>query len=140
DFDLFELNRSIYTFETICKEEKTLFLKDKRKTIFVNIHGDRTGIMEETADLLDFFKTGKPMDAFTEGLQKQVEEIRSDDEWRDNYMTLEMKLDQRFEDGEKIGMETLTNVVLRLRKGESVEQLRKEGIEEEVIEKALIIL
>ena len=67
-------------------------------------------------------------------------------------MTLEMKLDQRFEDGEKIGMErgmkrgmergmkrgmeTLTNVVLRLRKGESVEQLRKEGIEEEVIEKA----
>ncbi len=59
-------------------------------------------------------------------------------------MTLEMKLDQRFEDGEKIGMErgieTLTNVVLRLRKGESVEQLRKEGIEEEVLEKALIIL
>ena len=51
-------------------------------------------------------------------------------------MTLEMKLDQRFEDG----METLTNVVLRLRKGESVEQLRKEGIEEEVIEKALTIL
>ena len=136
DFDLFELNHSIYTFETICKEEKTLFLKDKRKTIFVNIHGDRTGIMEETADLLDFFKTGKPMDEFTEGLQKQVEEIRSDDEWRDNYMTLEMKLDQRFEDG----METLTNVVLRLRKGESVEQLRKEGIEEEVIEKALTIL
>ena len=160
DFDLFELNRSIYTFETLCKEEKTLFLKDKRKTIFVNIHGDRTGIMEETADLLDFFKTGTPTDAFTEGLQKQVEEIRNNDEWRDNYMTLEMKLDQRFEDGEKIGMErgmkrgmergmergmkrgmeTLTNVVLRLRKGESVEQLRKEGIEEEVIEKALIIL
>ena len=59
-------------------------------------------------------------------------------------MTLEMKLDQRFEDGEKIGMERgieiLTNVVLRLRKGESIEQLRKEGIDEEIIEKALIIL
>ncbi|MGN0385234.1 MAG: hypothetical protein ACI4EX_05075 [Lachnospiraceae bacterium] len=96
--------------------------------------------MEETAYLLDFFKTGKPMDAYTEGLQKQVEEIRSDDEWRDNYMTLEMKLDQRFEDGKEVGIETLTNVVLRLRKGESVEQLRKEGIDEKIIEKALSIL
>lgn len=37
-------------------------------------------------------------------------------------------------------MERGIDIVLRLRNGESVEQLRKEGIEDEIIEKALRIL
>ena len=69
----------------------------------MNINGDRTGLSEETVHLLDYFKTGKPTDDFTKRLQQKVEEIRNDDEWRENYMTLEMKLDQRFEDGKKVG-------------------------------------
>ena len=102
-FDPFKDNRSIYTFETICRENTAIILEDKRKTFFVNINGDRTGLSEETVHLLDYFKTGKPTDDFTERLQQKVEEIRNDDEWRENYMTLEMKLDQRFEDGKKVG-------------------------------------
>ena len=102
-FDPFKDNRSIYTFETICRENTAIVLEDKRKTFFVNINGDRTGLSEETVHLLDYFKTGKPTDDFTERLQQKVEEIRNDDEWRENYMTLEMKLDQRFEDGKKVG-------------------------------------
>ena len=43
-------------------------------------------------------------------------------------------------EGEIIGMERGIDIVLRLRNGESVEQLRKEGIEDEIIEKALRIL
>ena len=102
-FDPFKDNRSIYTFETICRENTAIILEDKRKTFFVNINGDRTGLSEDTVHLLDYFKTGNPTDDFTERLQQKVEEIRNDDEWRENYMTLEMKLDQRFEDGKKVG-------------------------------------
>ena len=102
-FDPFKDNRSIYTFETICRENTAIVLEDKRKTFFVNINGDRTGLSEDTVHLLDYFKTGEPTDDFTERLQQKVEEIRNDDEWRENYMTLEMKLDQRFEDGKKVG-------------------------------------
>ena len=104
-FDLFGENRSLYTFETICRENTGLRLQDKRKTIFVNIHGDRAGLDEATINLLDYFKTGTPQDTYTRGLQDRVEAIRSDDEWRENYMTIEMKMEQRYEQGRKQGLE-----------------------------------
>ena len=104
-FDLFGENRSLYTFETICRENTGLRLQDKRKTIFVNIHGDRAGLDEATINLLDYFKTGTPQDPYTRGLQNRVETIRSDDEWRENYMTIEMKMEQRYEQGLKLGEE-----------------------------------
>lgn len=104
-FDLFQDNRSIYTFETICRENTSIVLSDKRRTYFININGDRTELNQKTINLLDYIKTGKPTDDYTRHLQEKVEEIRSDDEWRENYMTMEMKLDQRFEDGKKLGEE-----------------------------------
>ncbi|MBU5430148.1 Rpn family recombination-promoting nuclease/putative transposase [Kineothrix sp. MSJ-39] len=102
-FDPFEDNRSIYTFATICKENKGIVLEDKRLTYFVNIHGSRAGISRKTVDLLDYFKTGKPTDIYTKNIQDQVEIIRDDNEWRENYMTIEMKMDQKYEDGLKHG-------------------------------------
>ena len=92
-FDLFGQNRSIYTFETVCRGKSDIVLDDKRKTIFVNIGGDRTEIEKEAADLLDYFRTGNPTDTFTNGLQMEVEKIRQDTEWRENYMTYEMKIE-----------------------------------------------
>ena len=113
-FDLFGENRSLYTFETICRENTGLRLQDKRKTIFVNIHGDRAGLDEATINLLDYFKTGTPQDSYTRGLQDRVEAIRSDDEWRENYMTIEMKMEQRYEQGRKQGLEEGREQGLRL--------------------------
>ena len=81
-------NRSLYTFETTGRENTCLRLQDKWKTIFVNIHGDREGLDEATINLLDYFKTGTPKDPYARGLQNRVEAIRSDDEWRENYMTI----------------------------------------------------
>ena len=121
-FDLFGENRSLYTFETICRENTGLRLQDKRKTIFVNIHGDRAGLDEATINLLDYFKTGTPQDTYTKGLQDRVEEIRSDDEWRENYMTIEMKMEQRYEQGRKQGLEE--------GREQGLEQGRKQGLEE----------
>lgn len=102
-FDPFKDNRSIYTFQTICKENNGIVLEDKRLTYFVNIYGSRDGISRKTVDLLDYFKTGKPTDIYTKNIQDQVEIIRDDNEWRENYMTIEMKLDQKYEDGLKHG-------------------------------------
>ena len=104
-FDLFGDNRSIYTFETICRENTDITLQDKRKTYFINIYGDRSGIEKDTVNLLDYFKTGEPTDDYTRKLQEKVEEIRCDDEWRENYMTIEMKMDQKFEAGKQVGMQ-----------------------------------
>ena len=78
-------------------------LADKRRTYFVNIKGNREGISEDTTKLLDYFKTGQPTDSYTESIQNEVELIRDDNDWRENYMTIEMKMDQRYEQGRKKG-------------------------------------
>ena len=53
NFDLFAKNRSVYTFESICREDIEIHLQDKRKTIFININGSREDVPEELAHLLD---------------------------------------------------------------------------------------
>ena len=96
NFDLFAKNRSVYTFESICREDTEIHLQDKRKTIFININGSREDVPEELAHLLDYLKTKTPTDGFTERLEQRVLEIRRDTEWRDGYMTLEMKMDEKY--------------------------------------------
>ena len=105
DFDMFEKNRSVYTFLNQCVEEKDLILEDKRKTLFVNISGERVGLSEELSVLLDYLKTSEPKDEFTKGLDEEVKSVRKDQEWRENYMTWEMKLDYEYRMGEKAGIE-----------------------------------
>ena len=92
----------------------------------MNIHGDREGLDEATINLLDYFKTGTPKDPYTRGLQNRVEEIRSDDEWRENYMTIEMKMEQRYEQGRKQGLEEGREEG----REQGLEQGRKQGLEE----------
>ena len=105
DFDMLKRNRSVYTFVNQCVEEKDLILEDKRKTLFVNISGERVGLSEELSVLLDYLKTSEPKDEFTKGLHEEVKSVRKDQEWRENYMTWEMKLDYEYRMGEKAGIE-----------------------------------
>lgn len=79
-FDPFADDRSIYTFETIYKENKELVLEDKRRTYFVNINGNREGVSDDTTKLFVYFKTGQPTDCYTEDIQEQVQIIRNDDD------------------------------------------------------------
>ena len=104
DFDPFKDGKSIYTFEATCRENKDIVLADKRKTIFANIRGDREGIEQDTVNLLDYFRTGEPTDEFTRGLQGKVEQLRNDDEWRENRMTIEMREKLIYRQGKKEGI------------------------------------
>ena len=104
DFDPFKDGKSIYTFEATCRENKDIVLTDKRKTIFANLRGDREGIEQEVVNLLDYFRTGEPTDEFTRGLQGKVEQLRNDDEWRENRMTIEMREKLIYRQGKKEGI------------------------------------
>ena len=131
-FDLFEKNRSIYTFETICREDTGISLGDNRQTIFVNLEGDRDELSEELDCLLEYLATGKAGDSFLKGCQEEVERLRMDDEWRENYMTLQMKMDERYEAGLEAGLEAGENNKLKslikkkLEKGKTIEQIAEE--------------
>ncbi len=127
-FDPFADNRSIYTFETICRESKELVLADKRRTYFVNINGNREGVSEDTTKLLDYFKTGQPTDHYTKEIQKQVEIVREDDDWRENYMTIEMKMDQRYEQGKNEGEKNRDRELITkwLQKGKTIAEIAED--------------
>ena len=141
NFDLFAKNRSVYTFESICREDTEIHLQDKRKTIFININGSREGVPKELAHLLDYLKTKTPTDGFTERLEQRVVEIRRDTEWRDGYMTLEMKMDEKYEQGLEEGLtkgieqgydERLYDLIRKkLEKGKSISQIADECEESE---------
>ena len=152
NFDLFAKNRSVYTFESICCEDTEIHLQDKRKTIFININGSREDVPEELAHLLDYLKTKTPTDGFTERLEQRVLKIRRDTEWRDDYMTLEMKMDEKYEQGLKegitkgieqgielgIGQGLRVQIQKKLNKGKSISQIADECEEsEEVIWKII---
>ena len=107
DFDPFKDGKSIYTFEATCRENKEIVLADKRKTIFANLRGDREGIEQDTVNLLDYFRTGEPTDEFTRGLQGKVEQLRNDDEWRENRMTIEMREKLIYQQGIEQGIKSL---------------------------------
>ena len=68
-FDLFKKNRSIYTFETLCREDTGISLGDKRQTIFVNLLGNRDELPEELDRLLEYLATGNPGDSYLKGCQ-----------------------------------------------------------------------
>ena len=70
-----------------------------------NLRGDREGIEQDTVNLLDYFRTGEPTDEFTRGLQGKVEQLRNDDEWRENRMTIEMREKLIFQQGIERGIE-----------------------------------
>lgn len=127
-FDPFADDRSIYTFETTCKENKGLVLADKRRTYFVNVNGNREGISEDTTKLLDYFKTGQPTDHYTKDIQKQVQIIRNDDDWRENYMTIEMKMDQRYEQGKNEGEQNRDRELIAkwLQKGKTIAEIAED--------------
>ena len=141
NFDLFAKKRSVYTFESICREDTEIHLQDKRKTIFININGSREGVPKELAHLLDYLKTKTPTDGFTERLEQRVVEIRRDTEWRDGYMTLEMKMDEKYEQGLEEGLtkgieqgydERLYDLIRKkLEKGKSISQIADECEESE---------
>ena len=118
---------------------------NKRKTIFININGSREDVPEELAHLLDYLKTKTPTDGFTERLEQRVLKIRRDTEWRDDYMTLEMKKDEKYEQGREqglkegieqgielgIGQGLRVQIQKKLNKGKSISQIADECEESE---------
>lgn len=140
DFDLFQENRSIYTFQSLCTENPDIRLKDARSTIFINLKGDRKKLSPKLTALLDYLKTASPADDFTDKLNHQVHKLRNDFEWRENYMTLEMKMEERFDAGMAQGMKQgleqgleqgsikcMQELILaKLHKGKSITQIADE--------------
>ncbi len=90
-FDPFGQNRAQYTFENLCVEDKELSLNDGTKKIFFNTTA--YGKAEDTAvrEFLKYVNGGESDHPFVKTIKDKVEQVKSNKEWRLEYMTLYMR-------------------------------------------------
>lgn len=88
----------------------------------MNTKGDRDGIGRELQLLLDYFDGREPESKLARDMQKKVFEARGNDQWRREYMSYQMELNQQYKNGRAEGIEQ------GMKQG--IEQGMKQGIEQ----------
>lgn len=111
DYDEFGLGRHIYTFEKTCNEVPSLKLGDDTVVVILNTKGTLDDVSDEVKELLEYIGGAKPKSQLTRSLDEEVEKVKSNEEWRREYMTLLMR------DNEKKALgktENLVSIIRRL--------------------------
>lgn len=89
--DVFKKGRHIYTFENICVEDNTIFLKDETTKVFLNPYSEMDDVEEELRNFLKYLADGMATDSFTQELDAEVEKAKENKEWRREFVTQYMK-------------------------------------------------
>lgn len=63
-FDPFKKGRHIYTFESLCKEDKTISLNDETTKIFLNTNGTKDNVSPKLHAFLDYVAGKESEDSF----------------------------------------------------------------------------
>ena len=82
----------MYTFENRCIESPDLPLGDETTKIFLNTKGHVGNIPLPLKSFLHYIETNEATDDYTREMEKEVIQVRNDNEWRDRIMTLEQVL------------------------------------------------
>ena len=121
-FDLFGQGRHVYTFENRCVQDLELPLSDDTVKIILNTKGILDDVSIEMKSLLDYIDGKEPEDDFTKELDDAVNEVRDNEKWRLEYMTLQMSYQEKYELGVQDGIE--------LGREQGIEQGIEKGIEQ----------
>ena len=125
-FDPFGRERYVYTFQNRCDEEEDLLLGDDAVKIFLNAKGKIGDISSELKSLLHYIDGNEPDSDYTRDLQKAVDEIKRNEEWRREYMRVNIE----FWEQQKLG--EYRKVVTSIRKSRG-------SVENDVLENILDI-
>ena len=141
DFDPFGLKKYCYTFENICREDKSLVLEDGRKSIFLSTRGENDEeVTLELKKFLQFVRANDEEseadfhDEFVEQIQESIHSIKVSRKMEERFMLFqELLKDERAEghaEGRAEGRAEM--VVLFLEdKGVIPEDLHKKIMKEE---------
>ena len=121
-YDPFGKGRYIYTFERRCKEDDSVELKDAEKTIILNTKGTVGEISDELKSVLNYMNGQAPTSDYTKKLDKKVSEVKSNDKFRREFMTLQMRYNEEREIGKEIGKEIgeYKNKISAVRSGKGI--------------------
>ena len=109
--DPFNQGLHIYTFENRCKECLDLQLGDETVKVFINAAGTAEDVSNEMAEFLRYLREGAGNSPFVKKLDCAVRKARDHVEWRTEYMSLQLKFydiwdearDEGWEEGHKEG-------------------------------------
>ena len=90
-FDPFEQGKAKYTFENLCVEDKELRLKDGTRKIFLNAKGYQNAEEEDVREFLKYVNGEESDNIFVKKIESKIEQIKSNKEWRQEYMTMLMR-------------------------------------------------
>ncbi len=90
--DVFGKNLPIYTFNSICEQDRSIRLGDEATKVILNAEGSREGLSENMCRFLDYLIGKKATDSFTQKLQDAVDSAIAKKEWEVQYMTFAMKI------------------------------------------------
>jgi len=124
-FDLYGKGRHIYTFENICKEDKSISMGDETVKIFLNTDGMMDDVSEELKAFLDYVAGKKPKDSYIEKLEEAVKEAKKNREWRHEYMTLLMRDQENVEKGREYGEELMLTLIQKLVEDKRFSEIEK---------------
>ena len=136
-FDAFGRGLHKYTFEHRCLEDVSLGLGDEATVIFLCADGDADDISEDMKDFLNYVSGKEGAGRLVRGLDDAVKKVRNHEEWRLEYMTLQMRDQEMMKKGREEGREEGRNLQLwkmiqkKIVKGKSLEQIADELEERE---------
>ncbi len=87
----------------MCQQLPELKLQDGTEKVFVNTMGELGDVDEEFKQVMQIFNGLQAEGDFAEELQQEVERVKLSEEWRREYMTLQVLLDDTKREGYKEG-------------------------------------
>ena len=126
-FDMFDKKRHMYTFRSICIQDKSIELDDGSAKIFLCAGGTMDDVSPDIKAFLDYIKGLPVKDDFVSEIDEYIREVKTNKEERVSYMTFEMKMQEAREEGREEGREEMAiNMALdMLRDNKPVEEISK---------------
>ncbi len=100
-FDPFGKGLPCYSFNNVCQEDSDVYLNDGRYSLFFNTKAYLKEKDAQRKNFLAFVNGEKAKDTKMETFSKQIHEIKTNKQWRMDYMNLALK----FEDMRYVGYE-----------------------------------
>lgn len=89
-----------YTFEKQCKEVPGLMLGDDTVVVILNTKATTNDVSDALRDLLDYIGGEKPQSLLTKSLNEEVQKIKLNEDWRRDFMTMNMLMKEKVNLGE----------------------------------------
>lgn len=124
--DQFGYGEPVYEIETVVKGHPDYKFDDKRKEVIYNISVHQEIENDSIKSFFKYLKTGKANMEFEKQIDEKLEEIKDDEYWRDNYISIQMWKWDAIREGERRGK----TVGMEEGRKEGKEEGREEGFQE----------